>query len=521
LSDETKSLRDIRLEKLKKLRDLGVNPYPVETERTHSAAEVIEGYNTLEGVDVAVAGRLSAVRGHGKAVFADLTDESGKVQLYFKKDNLGDDFGLIEFLDLGDFVNAGGPVFKTKTGEVTVEVKRFNILAKGLRTPPVVKTRETEDGTVETFDEFADPEKRYRKRYVDMLVNPASKKRIADRARMTAAIRRFMDDRGFVEIETPILQPLYGGANARPFTTYHNELETDLYLRIADELYLKRLLVAGFERIYEIGKDFRNEAIDRTHYPEHTLLEWYEAYATYEDCITMVEELIAGLAEDLHRTTKIEYQGRPLDLTPPWRRVEVVPTINDATGLDVFTCSKNDLLVAIKNLINKLIEKHYLKKFKDSYRGQLDKIRDEPQEDWTRYKLIDILLDLVVKDAAWDPIIATGYPAELSPLAKRSPENPRVVERFELFVAGTELANSFSEQNDPLAQREALEAQAAARAAGDDEAQTVDEDFLEALEYGMPPAGGIGVGLDRLAMILTDAPNIREVLAFPQLREKK
>jgi lysyl-tRNA synthetase class 2 len=497
LSDETKSLRDIRLEKLKKLRELGVNPYPVKTERTHRAAEIIEGYDTLEGADVAVAGRLSAVRGHGKAVFADLTDESGKVQLYFKQDNLGDDFGLIELLDLGDFVNAGGPVFKTKTGEVTIEVKRFNILAKGLRTPPVVKTRETEDGTVETFDEFADPEKRYRKRYVDMLVNPASKKRIADRARMTAAMRRFMNERRFVEIETPILQPLYGGANARPFTTYHNELETDLYLRIADELYLKRLLVAGFEKVYEIGKDFRNEAIDRTHYPEHTLLEWYEAYATYEDCITMVEELIAGLAEEFHGTTKIEYQGRTLDLTPPWRRVEAVRAINDATGLDVFDCSEDELRKAIENL-----------------GGEVQKGR-------TRHKLIDELLDLVVKDAAWDPIIVTGYPAELSPLAKRSPADPRVVERFELFVAGTELANSFSEQNDPQAQREALEAQAAARATGDEEAQTVDEDFLEALEYGMPPAGGIGVGLDRLAMILTDAPNIREVLAFPQLREKK
>lgn len=497
MTDETKSLRDIRLEKLAKLREMGVDPYPVETERTHRAGEIVERYNELEGADVAVAGRLSAVRGHGKASFADLTDESGKVQLYFKKDNLGDDFGLLELLDLGDFVNAGGTVFKTRTGEVTVEVKRFNILAKGLRTLPVVKTREAEDGTVETFDEFTDPEKRYRKRYVDMLVNPASKKRIADRARMTAAIRRFLDDRGFVEIETPILQPLYGGANARPFTTYHNELETDLYLRIADELYLKRLLVAGFEKVYEIGKDFRNEAIDTTHYPEHTMLEWYEAYATYEDCITLVEELIAHLAETFHGATKIEYQGRPLDLTPPWRRAEAVPTINEATGLDVFDCSEDDLRKAI------------------------EKLGGEAQEGWARYGLVDELLDLVVKDEAWDPIVVTAHPAELSPLAKRSPEDPRVVERFELFIAGTELANSFSEQNDPLAQREALEAQAVARAAGDLEAQTVDEDFLEALEYGMPPAGGIGVGLDRLAMILTDASNIREVLAFPQLREKK
>lgn len=497
MTDETKNLRDVRLEKLAKLRELGADPYPIKTERTHNAAQVVKAYGALEGKDVAVAGRLSAVRGHGKAVFADVHDESGKVQLYFKKDNLTDDFDLIDLLDLGDFINARGPVFKTKTGEVTVEVKWFRLLAKGLRTPPVVKTRETEDGTVEVYDEFADPEKRYRKRYVDMLVNPASKKRIVDRARMTSAIRRFLDDKGFIEIETPILQPLYGGANARPFTTYHNELDADLYLRIADELYLKRLLVAGFEKVYEIGKDFRNEAIDRTHYPEHTMLEWYEAYATYEDCITLVEGLVAHLAVEFHGTTKIEYQGRPLDLTPPWHRANAVPAINDATGLDVFGCSEDDLGKAIK------------------------KLGGEVQESWARHQLIDELLDLIIKDVAWDPVIVTGHPAELSPLAKRSPLNPLVVERFELFVAGTELANSFSEQNDPLVQREALEAQAAARAAGDLEAQVVDEDFLEALEYGMPPAGGIGIGLDRLAMILTDAPNIREVLAFPQLREKK
>ena len=497
MTDETKSLREIRLEKLAKLRDLGVDPYPIETDRTHRAGEVLEDFDALEGTEVAVAGRLIAVRAHGKASFVDIQDETGKVQLYFKKDNLGDDFNLLPLLDIGDFLNARGTVFKTRTGEVTVEVLRFKILAKGLRTPPVVKTREADDGTVEVYDEFADPEKRYRKRYVDMLVNPASRRRILDRARMTAAIRRFMDDRGFVEIETPILQPVYGGANARPFTTYHNDLAMDLYLRIADELYLKRLLVAGFEKVYEVGKDFRNEAIDRTHYPECTLFESYEAYATYEDCIKLVEEMVAHLAKLFHGNTLIEYQGRRLDLTPPWRRVDAVPTINEATGLDVFDCSEDDLLTAINNA------------------------GGEPQEGWGRASFIDELLDLAVKDQAWDPVFVTGHPAELSPLAKRSPADPRVVERFELFIGGMELGNSFSEQNDPLAQRKALEAQAAARAAGDLEAQTVDEDFLEALEYGMPPAGGVGIGLDRLAMILTDAPNVREVLAFPQLREKK
>lgn len=497
-NEDTADLRQIRLDKLREMRELDIEAYPVASERSHSAAEIRDGFDTLEGNDVAVAGRLTALRLHGKAGFADINDDTGRIQIYFKKNNLPDDFDTIKkMLDLGDFINIRGPVFRTKTGEVTVEVKQFKFLAKSLRPLPVVKKQEQEDGTVTTYDAFADPEKRFRKRYLDMLVNPESRERIRARARMTTDIRAFMDSRGFLEIETPILQPIYGGANAAPFKTYHNDLEMELFLRIADELYLKRLLVGGFEKVYEVCKDFRNESIDRTHYPEFSMLEFYQAYATFEDCIELVETMVCSLAEKYKGGLNFEYQGKTVDVTPPWQRIEVVPTIEKATGLDVFDCTEKNLAEQIK------------------------KLGGEVKREWTRPKLIDELLDLVIEEEVWNPCFVMGHPAELSPLAKRRKDDPRLAERFELFIIGMEFGNSFSEQNDPLLQREALEAQAIARDAGDAEAQTVDEDFLEALEYGMPPAGGMGLGLDRLFMLLTDAPNIREVLAFPQLREVK
>ncbi|MCP4230480.1 MAG: lysine--tRNA ligase [bacterium] len=495
---DTDDLRQIRLDKLDELREMGIEAYPVEAERSHTAGDVRTGFDELEGKEVAVVGRLTALRLHGKAGFADINDATGRIQIYFKKNNLPDDFDTIKkILDLGDFINVWGQVFKTKTGEVTVEVKQFKFLAKSLRPLPIVKKQESDDGTVTTYDAFADPEKRFRKRYLDMLVNPESRERIRARARMTADVRAFMDNLGFLEIETPILQPIYGGANAAPFKTFHNDLEMELFLRIADELYLKRLLVGGFEKVYEVCKDFRNESIDRTHYPEFSMLEFYQAYATYEDCIELVEAIVCSLAEKYKGGLKFDYQGKTLDLTPPWKRIEVVPAIQKATGLDVFDCTEKDLA------------------------GQIKKLGGEVKQDWTRPKLIDELLDLVIEEEVWNPCFVLGHPAELSPLAKRRKDDPRLAERFELFIIGMEFGNSFSEQNDPLLQREALEAQAAARLAGDVEAQTVDEDFLEAMEYGMPPAGGMGLGLDRLFMLLTDAPNIREVLAFPQLREVK
>ena len=493
-----------RRQKLAALRDRGVDPYPPRARRTHAAAEVIASFATLESAatPVAVAGRVTALRTHGKATFADVADASGHVQVYFKQDALGPAaYEVVGLLDLGDFIGVEGPVFKTRTGEITVQVAAVTVLAKGLRTPPVVKAEETAAGVVR-HDEFADPEKRYRKRYLDMLVNAEARERVLARARVAAAARRFMEGRGFVEIETPVLQPLYGGANARPFTTRHRELGADLYLRIADELYLKRCLVAGMEKVFEIGKDFRNEGIDRIHYPEFTMLEAYEAYGDYETMMALVEDLIVAVAKEVFGATTFTYQGKPLALAPPWPKLPMVPALNDRLGFDATTASDDDLRRTLEQLAAET--------------GKTPDVKTP-----SRAKLLDELFDVAVVATLQGPTFVVNQPAELSPLAKRRRDDERYAERFELFIGGMEIANAFTEQNDPAVQRAAFESQRQARAAGDEESHPVDEDFLEALEYGMPPAGGLGVGLDRLAMVLTDAPNIREVIAFPQVRAKK
>jgi lysyl-tRNA synthetase class 2 len=505
MTEETKSLRDIRLDKLARLRERGIDPYPVESTRSHVICDVASAFDELEGKDVAVVGRVTALRPHGKASFADVTDASGKMQLYFKSDLLGDRYELFGLLDLGDFVGAAGKVFKTRTGEVTVAVEEFDVLAKSVRTPPIVKTEQTDEGEV-VHDEFADPEKRYRKRYLDVMVNPQARACVLTHAELLRTARQYMARQGYAEIETPILQPLYGGANARPFTTYHRDLEMDLYLRIADELYLKRLLVAGLEKVYEIGKDFRNESIDRTHYPEFTMLEAYEAFGDYRTMMALTQGLIIAAAEEIRGTLQLTYQERDVDLTPPWPEVSMVDTLNEklaASGIsDVLGCDE--------------------KKLEDVLRiGEFGELWPKVEGRWSRARAIDVLFDELVVPELWPPTFVVGFPAELSPLAKRQRDNPALAERFELYICNMEVANAFSEQNDPGEQRKALEAQAEARAAGDEEAQQVDEDFLEALEYGMPPAGGLGVGIDRVAMVLADAPNIREVIAFPQLRVKK
>ncbi len=505
MPEETKNLRDIRLEKLKRLRERGVDPYPVASVRSHVISGVTSAFDELEGKEVAVVGRLTAFRTHGKASFADITDASGKLQLYFKSDLLGERYELFDLLDLGDFLAASGKVFKTKTGEITVAVESFDLLAKGLRTPPVVKTEKTEEGEV-AHDEFADPEKRYRKRYLDVMVNPRARASVLAHAEVLRAARSFMAEQGYVEIETPVLQPLYGGANARPFTTYHRDLEMDLYLRIADELYLKRLLVAGLEKVYEIGKDFRNESIDRIHYPEFTMLEAYEAFGDYRTMMALTEGLVIAAANATRGKLRLSYEGRDVDLQPPWQEISMVGTLNERLkkfGVDdVLGCEEKEL--------EKILRLDELTELWPKVEGR-----------WSRARAIDVLFDGLVVPELWEPTSVVDFPAELSPLAKRQRENPALAERFELYICNMEIANAFSEQNDPHEQRKALEAQAEARAAGDEEAQQVDEDFLEALEYGMPPAGGLGVGVDRLAMILADAPNIREVIAFPQLRLKK
>lgn len=489
------SLRAVRETKLKALRARGIDPYPPRACRTHLARALVQEFETLAGKTVAVAGRILAIRSHGKAAFVDLHDASGKIQLYFRRDVLGELYEIFNLLDLGDILGASGKVFKTRTGEVSVEVAAFEVLAKGLRTPPVVKAEETAEGTV-THDDFSDAEKRYRKRYLDMMVNAAARGRVLARSAVARAIRRYLDARGFVEIETPILQPVYGGANARPFSTYHRDLEAELFLRIADELYLKRLLVAGVEKVYEIGKDFRNESIDRTHYPEFTMLEAYEAYGDFRSMMVLTQELILTAASEIKDDLSFSYGGVPLDLRPPWQEISLVGSLNEVLGYDVLTAEKERLVAEL------------------SRRGL------EVPAGASREKLIDELFDELVVNDLWTPTFVVDFPAALSPLAKRSREKPDLAERFELFICGLEIANAFTEQNDPIAQRRAFEEQARARAAGDEEAQRLDEDFLEALEYGMPPAGGLGLGIDRLAMILTDAPNIREVIAFPQLRPK-
>jgi lysyl-tRNA synthetase class 2 len=505
MPEETKSLRDIRLEKLARLRERGVDPAPVASVRSHTLNDVASAFDRLEGRSVAVVGRLTAFRTHGKASFADIIDATGKIQLYFKSDLLGERYELFDLLDLGDFLGAAGKVFKTKTGEITVAVENFDLLAKGLRTPPIVKTEKTETGDV-AHDEFADPEKRYRKRYLDVMVNPRARARVLTHADVLRVARRYMADQGYVEIETPVLQPLYGGANARPFTTYHRDLEMDLYLRIADELYLKRLLVAGLEKVYEIGKDFRNESIDRIHYPEFTMLEAYEAFGDYRTMMALTQGLILAAADAVKGKLVLTYEGRDVDLEPPWQEMSMVDTLNARVkefGVeDVLGCAEKEL----ENILR---------------RGEFAELWPKVEGRWSRARAVDVLFDALVVPELWAPTLVVDFPAELSPLAKRQRANPALAERFELYICNLEIANAFSEQNDPREQRQALEAQAEARAAGDEEAQQVDEDFLEALEYGMPPAGGLGVGIDRLAMVLADAPNIREVIAFPQLRLKK
>ena len=476
MTEESKSLRDIRLDKLARLRERGVDPYPVASTRSHVVRDVTTAFDELEGKEVAVVGRVIALRTHGRASFADVTDATGKIQLYFKSDLLGERYELFDLLDLGDFVGAAGKVFKTRTGEVTVAVENFDVLAKSVRTPPVGKTEKTDDGEV-VHDEFADPENRYRKRYLDVMVNPQARACVLTHAEVLRAARRFMAEQGYAEIETPVLQPLYGGANAFPFTTKHRDLEMDLYLRIADELYLKRLLVAGLEKVYEIGKDFRNESIDRTHYPEFTMLEAYEAFGDYRTMMALTQGLIIAAAEEIRGTLKLTYQGRDVNLEPPWARVSLVATLNERLDVDVLneeTQTLSDLYVL-----------QYLKRYDEPQRGNTETNEKKAREAMygaSRAKVIDALFDLLVACDIWNPTFVVDFPAELSPLAKRQRENPALAERFELYICNLEIANAFSEQNDPGEQRRALEAQAEARAAGDEEAQQMVEDFVEALE---------------------------------------
>ena len=466
-----------------------MEPYPYGYRPTHHAAEILGGFERFEthpDEKVRIAGRLVAHRGHGKAGFGHVLDETGRIQVYSREDALGPPaYGLWGELDLGDFVGVEGPVFRTKTGEITVKAERLVLLAKSMRPLP------------EKFHGLKDVEVRSRQRYVDLVANPEVRAVFRSRSRIISAMRRFLEGRGFLEVETPILQPIYGGAFARPFVTRHNVLDIDLYLRISFELYLKRLLVGGFERVFEIGRDFRNEGMDRSHNPEFTQMEAYQAYADYQEMMELTESMVEFIAREVFGTCELPFGGRTLNWKAPWPRLSLFGLLREHAGADL---SGGDAAQALEGC----------------RRAGLP-----VGQEWDYGRAVDELFSARVQPLLVQPCFVLDYPKDLSPLAKERRGAPHLVERFEAFAGGMELANSFSEQNDPQAQQQAFRRQAELREAGNLEAQPEDRDFLRALEYGMPPAGGLGLGVDRLAMLLTDQHTIREVVLFPHLRPER
>ena len=489
--DASNPLREERLRKLAEWRQRGIDPYPTKFARTHLAEELQRSFRDLPAgsestLTARVAGRVIARRVMGGASFLDLRDGSGRIQIYGTVDLLGDErYELFTQIDIGDFLGVSGLVFRTKKGELSVRVDEFTLLAKALRPLP------------EKWHGLQDTEIRYRQRYLDLIANEQARRIAITRSRIVSAMRRFLESEGFLEVETPILQPLYGGAAARPFTTYHNALDMTLYLRISDELYLKRLIIGGLEKVYEIGKDFRNEGISTKHNPEFTQMECYWAYADYTDMMALTERMISQIAKEVLGSARILYQGHEIDLTPPWQRIRFRDALMEQTGIDIAHCR------TLPELRAEIARRT---------------LTVDPQPTWG--KQVDELFKTYVEPHLIQPTFVLDYPVELSPLAKKKPDDPNFVERFEPFIGAMEFGNAFSELNDPIDQRERFLAQEAMRRAGDEEAQPLDEDFLTALEYGMPPTGGLGIGIDRLTMILTDAPSIREVILFPTLRPK-
>ena len=483
-----------RIEERNQLAEEGIDPYPYEFTVTAYSKKIIDNYQDDRPETVSVAGRIMTMRKMGKASFFHLQDREGKIQIYIRRDDVGQDaYNVFKLLDIGDIVGIQGYTFRTKTGEISVHAEEFRLLSKSLRPIPVAKEKEV-DGQKITYDAFSDKEMRYRQRYVDLIVNPEVKQTFIKRSAIIAFMRSFFTGKGYLEVETPILQPVYGGAAARPFTTHHNALNMELYLRIANELYLKRLIVGGFDGVFEFAKDFRNEGIDRFHNPEFTQVELYVAYKDYYWMMELVEELIYQTGMAVNQSGSTSFLGHEINLKPPYRRLTIADAIREYCNADIQGKSETELRNTAKDLGLALDPKI------------------------SSGKIIDEIFGEFVEPKLIQPTFITDYPTEMSPLAKKHRSEEGVVERFELIAGGKELCNSFSELNDPVIQRERLEAQSKLRLRGDDEAMVVDEDFLRALEYGMPPCAGLGIGVDRLVMLLTGQESIRDVIFFPHMK---
>jgi lysyl-tRNA synthetase class 2 len=501
---ELNELERIRCEKIQQMRDSGFEPYPTRTEVTSTTADAFKAFENAEKagkpetLTAVLGGRLRAVRLMGKLAFAHIEDGSGRIQLFFRVNELGEAEmqRFKDHFDLGDFIQAGGDLVRTRTGEVSLLVRNFKMLAKAITPLPAAKD-EVVDGQVVRHATLSDPETRYRQRYADLAVNQEVRQIFRTRAAVVRALRQFLDSRGFLEVETPILQPIYGGAAAKPFVTHHNQLKQDLYLRISFELYLKRLTVGGFDRVYEIGRDFRNEGVSYKHNPEFTQLEFYWAYADYLKVMEMTEEMIAYVCDSVFGTRKLTYDGVELDFNPPWQRVNLRQSLIEKANIDISLYPTAEAL--------------------EEMMVSLD-MKVKPGE--ARGKLIEQLLEEFVEPTLVQPTFMIDYPRDISPLAKNLPGDPSTVERFEGFVCGMELCNAFTELNDPLEQEKRFLEMGRDYKAGDEEQHPMDEDYLKAMSYGMPPQGGFGMGIDRLVMLLTDQKNIREVLLFPPLRER-
>ncbi len=485
MEQELNEMLQMRREKLQKLKDMYKNPYEITNyDRTHFAKDILDNFDDYEGKYVSIAGRVMGKRGHGKVTFLDILDSTGTIQSFVSQNNLGDDYEEVKLLDIGDIIGIKGEVFKTKMGEISVRCEEFVILTKSLQILP------------EKFHGLKDPDLRYRQRYVDLIVNPEIKETFIKRNKILKEIRKYLDDRDFLEVETPTLNTIAGGANARPFITHHNTLDIDMYLRIANELYLKRLIVGGFDRVYEMGKMFRNEGMDQTHNPEYTAIELYAAYADYKDMMDITENMVSTIAQNVLGTQILEFDGLKLDVTPPWRRITMVEAIKEYAGVDFEEIKTDEEAIAIAK------EKG---------------LELEPSK-MDRGNIINEFFEEFCEDHMIQPTFVTHHPVEVSPLAKRDPADPRYTQRFEAFMATKEIANAFTELNDPIDQRARFTAQMEAKNLGDDEAHPMDEDFLNAIEVGLPPTGGLGIGVDRLIMFLTGEVSIRDVILFPTMK---